>query len=499
MCIRDRGKSALLTTYKTTPYDLSSFNITSGLGWLLHGGFQEVDVESGEVVFEWYALDHITVDQTQTLPGKSHVVGDGYTPMSAFDYFHLNSVDKSERTGNYLISGRHTSTLYMIDSETGGIIWQLSSEGLSDFECVGFNFSSQHNARIVFESSIETTLSLFDNASDGLNTTMPQSSGMTVTLNHKTNTASLRRQLFAPHRHGLLSTSQGSHQILDDGGSLVGWGSIPAVTEYSPAGVPIWHAWFGRAMNYRAFTADWESTPSFTVPDVYAYAADNSSEPRIYVSWNGATTVAWWDFYGAQSQDEEPVYVGSTSKDGFETKFIAPAFYEWWQVEAVAENGTVLRTSDLQSTLVPSPALSALCDEDGCIEAHPDPRPQPPARPQVCVQHARPEPKHKSAHEHQVQSPPDLYTKEQVHEIVRMVAGTLLSVFQQQSGRLHDANRLADSFNDQLDRESPMQRLDDMRDLNPLWLIVGAMVLVGVFHCVGMVGMFSRPRRGSHG
>ena len=184
------------------------------------------------------------------------------------------------------------------------------------------------------------------------------------------------------------------------------------------------------------------------------------------------------------------MFVGSAYKDGFETKFIAPEFYPWWQVEAVAENGTILCTSDLQSILVPSQALSALCDEDGCIEAHADPTPEPPADEQACVQKTRPKPKSKAAHGRTGQVIPNLYTKDQVHEIVRMVAGTLLSVFQEQSGRSQDAGRVADGFYGRLDHESPLQRLDDMRDLNPLWLIVGAMVLVGLFHCVVMIGVF---------
>lgn len=35
---------------------------------------------------------------------------------SAFDYFHINSVDKSLTSGNYLVSARHTSTVFCVNA-----------------------------------------------------------------------------------------------------------------------------------------------------------------------------------------------------------------------------------------------------------------------------------------------------------------------------------------------------------------------------------------------
>lgn len=81
------------------------------------------------------------------------------------------------------------------------------------------------------------------------------------------------------------------------------------------------------SLNIRAFTTYWTSTPSLTVPNVYAYAANTSSSPRIYVSWNSATTVARWSLYRAQTWTDEPVLIGSTVKEGFETNWIALVFY----------------------------------------------------------------------------------------------------------------------------------------------------------------------------
>lgn len=35
---------------------------------------------------------------------------------SGFDYFHINSVDKSLTSGNYLVSARHTGTVYCVNA-----------------------------------------------------------------------------------------------------------------------------------------------------------------------------------------------------------------------------------------------------------------------------------------------------------------------------------------------------------------------------------------------
>lgn len=71
------GDSALLSFYQTVPYDLSPEGLTSGLGYMLQSGFQEVDVASGAVLFEWYSLDHVDPSASKIAPGISETSGDG--------------------------------------------------------------------------------------------------------------------------------------------------------------------------------------------------------------------------------------------------------------------------------------------------------------------------------------------------------------------------------------------------------------------------------------
>lgn len=55
--------TALLTLYHPIQYDLSPIGGPAD-GWLLENIFQEIDVESREVLFEWNATKHFKLDDT---------------------------------------------------------------------------------------------------------------------------------------------------------------------------------------------------------------------------------------------------------------------------------------------------------------------------------------------------------------------------------------------------------------------------------------------------
>ncbi|PSK45242.1 hypothetical protein B9Z65_2382 [Elsinoe australis] len=361
------GQTAVVASYQAIPYDLSGFNITSGMGWLSQGVFQEVNVTTGEVLYEWFSSNHVDPSMTMIKPNSTDVSGDGLTPATAFDYFHINSVDKSTASGDYLVSARHTSTIYLVNGTDRNIIWQLSSQSHSDFR-PNFNFSSQHDARFISENDTTTVISLFDNASNGYGQTDTQSSGKVVAIDHNAGTATLLSQTYFPREGGILSTSQGNTQVLANGNTFHGWGNWAYVSEHNSSGDAVFFAQFAsdKTMNYRAFSMDWTSTPSMTVPEVYSYAQSDNSSNRVYVSWNGATEVAKWRFYASAGMDQDFQVVGEADKSGFETRYVADAFFPWWRAEALDGAGNALRNSSFQPTFVPSEALSAACTEDGC-------------------------------------------------------------------------------------------------------------------------------------
>lgn len=379
-------ETALLTSYQTIPFDLSApqyGGITGQQGWLQEGVFQEVNVTTGEVLFEWFSSNHVDISDSRVAPHSSDVAGDGLTPHSAWDYFHINSIAKSTTSANYLVSARHVSTIYYINATDESIIWRLSCPGSgtptsSDFDCQSFNFSMQHDARFQSENDTTTVISIFDNASNGDNFTASQSSGMVISLDHNANTATLLSQTFAPIPGGIRSDSQGNTQVLPNGNVFHGWGSVAAISEHALDDngdyQGVLFANFtatnvdGTVMNYRAFSAEWQSTPAYTKPDVYSYAQNNTAPNTIYVSWNGATTVANWNFYAADQIGDPFMSIGSTAKNGFETVWTADAFHQWIMVEAVGPDGTSLRNSSFQPTFVPSQAMmSGACDATGCL------------------------------------------------------------------------------------------------------------------------------------
>ena len=67
------------------------------------GIVQELDIETGEVLFEWRSIDHVALDETYVTP-----LQDG---RPGIDYFHINSIDV-DHDDNLLVSARETSAVY---------------------------------------------------------------------------------------------------------------------------------------------------------------------------------------------------------------------------------------------------------------------------------------------------------------------------------------------------------------------------------------------------
>ncbi|KAK5115058.1 hypothetical protein LTR62_001755 [Meristemomyces frigidus] len=366
--------SAIMTSYRVVPYDLSTFNITNGQGWLLEGMFQEVNVASGEVLFEWYSTNHVDPSMTVIAPNTTDVGGDGLTPHTAFDYFHINAIDKA-KDGNYLVSARHTSTLYYVNATDQSIVWQLSFLGQSDFTCSNFNFSFQHDVRIQAQTDTTMNITIFDNAHNCQASTDIQSSGRFITLDFVKMVATETRRTLAPDG-GIASCSQGNTQVLANGYVFNGWGDKAVFSEVDASNNIVLAGTFtntpnsnSTAMSYRAFSFDWQSTPNNTKPAVFSYALNATAPNTIYVSWNGATTVSTWRFRGADQIGDSFDVIGSTGHAGFETTWIAPKFYMWVMVEAVAWDETSLANSSFQGTFVPSAGVAAFCDEFSCAAA----------------------------------------------------------------------------------------------------------------------------------
>jgi hypothetical protein len=202
--------TALVMSYFAVPWDLSDLGGRRD-GVVEDNVVQEIDVESGAVLFEWHTLGSIPL-------------GDSYRPApkqrgKMHDPWHLNSIDL-DRDGDFIVSARHTNAIYKIDRDTGEVVWRLNGKRSSFQMGRGTKFALQHDARVQRGG----TITLFDNVAEDLPARGRESRGMTLALDHEVGTASLVREF--EHPDGILSATQGSMQALRSGGAFVGWGGL---------------------------------------------------------------------------------------------------------------------------------------------------------------------------------------------------------------------------------------------------------------------------------
>ncbi|KAM5344559.1 hypothetical protein ACJ41O_013094 [Fusarium nematophilum] len=362
------GRTALAEIGSTLPIGLSRWGGTEGQDWIVSTGFQELDVETSRVLFEWESIDH--VDPKYSI----FPLSEGRNTSTAWDYFHLNSVEKDDQ-GNYIISARHTSAIYKINGTTGGIVWTLGGLASSFKVDPETAFAYQHDARLLHRSddgNVEI-LSLFDNAASHDHHISPFSRGRIIQLNHETKTAKALHTYNAPD--GISAQSQGNAQVLPNGNVFVNWGQAGAVTEFSQDGDVLFHAYVDSApvgrlvQNYRGFRFNWTGIPS-EEPAVVAIRSKVGGAVGIYVSWNGDTETAIWRFYAKsisnpiEQRERRETLLGEVKRTGFETRLgveSADLDHSLVFVEAVDVRGEVLRRSPavVVSQGLPEPPASS--------------------------------------------------------------------------------------------------------------------------------------------
>jgi len=370
------GTSALMTVYQPRQYDLTlnpKFRIHHGMGWVVEGVFQEVEIETGKVIFEWRSSDHLDPSLSYTYPASTDTSGDGLSEDTPWDYFHINSIDKNVQ-GDYLISARHMGAIYKISGKDGHIMWEMGGRNPT-FNQTNFKFSSQHHARWISENATHTVISFFDNASNAWTITNKFSHGYLIAINHIDNTATMTNAYGAPDSSGgLLSGSQGNMQVLPDGNVHIGWGEHAIFSEHTPDGSAVQYGQLAqRASNvmvYRSYKFNWTGMP-VTKPSIWTYARSrNSSEfTAMYVSWNGATEVASWNFYIGASAAGPFELAGHTDRTGFETTYKHRDVVGWAFAEALDANGRALERSVIAKTFIPSDTLRPYCTEWACDKA----------------------------------------------------------------------------------------------------------------------------------
>ena len=316
--------TALVTIYARTPMDLSSYGGPED-GAVLDGIAQEIDIESGEVIFEWHSLEHVDPEESfyEATPDLEN----------AYDYFHINSIEEAGED-HFLISARRTSAVYKVDRRTGEVVWRLGGKR-SDFAMgEGTDFAYQHDARL----QPDGTITLFDNRGAAMN---EQSRGIRLKIDEDAMTATLLQEFTHPEEP--FATYQANVQVLPNGNVFVGWGSAPYLTEHGRSGELLFDARFpSEVESYRAFRFPWRGRPTGD-PDL-AGESGTGGRVTLYASWNGATEVVSWEVLaGPNPEDLKPV--GSAPRKGFETEIALRTDEPYVAVRAKDRSGRPLGVS----------------------------------------------------------------------------------------------------------------------------------------------------------
>lgn len=387
-----------MTMYEVRQHDVSEFREfdpeEEDPNYIWDCLFQEVDIATGNLIFEWRASEHIPLSETY------HDIGPGGTKEDPFDWYHINSIEKDE-LGNYLISARYTHSVTYIDGRTKETIWVLGGK-VNDFKDLSggnaTNFAWQHDARFLPLSAYprlyasETSggrdngdgtttklLTLFDNAAEDLHYDygLEISRGLLLEITYPTpgaaTTADLNKREAVPgtkeayaarvvqsyeNPKGIRSSSQGSMQILPQGEHedpkvLVGYGLNAVWTEFDSDGTVLCDVHFGAdtswergdIQSYRAYKFAWKGNPS-TSPAIDI--SDDGEE--IYVSWNGATDVVDWVLQCSDRKSEKSWNdLLRMRKTGFETVIALPEEEDarYLRVQALGKNGKVLGKTEV--------------------------------------------------------------------------------------------------------------------------------------------------------
>jgi hypothetical protein len=319
--------TALLTSYPTIQRDLTPVG-GSATGFMYDCHVQEVDVATGQLLFDWRASDTIPLDESFLKPSDD-ATANGTSASAAYDPYHVNSVDA--RPDGYLVSARHTHTVYLV-GKSGSVQWRLGGKQ-SDFNLPDdAAFAWQHDVR----QRGSGVISLFDNHYK--DETAGTSRGLLLTVDEKKRTAVVKLELA---RGGHRGNAMGNVQFLPNGHYFVGWGSDPAATEFAADGTPVFEATGIGGGSYRVYRAEWAAAPE-TLPDI-AVGPGNGSTMQLYASWNGATAVESWRFLSG-SDPEALSEAVTVKRTGFETT-VAVAAAPRVAVQALDAMGKVLAAS----------------------------------------------------------------------------------------------------------------------------------------------------------
>lgn len=318
--------TALISIYDKKFADVESMPGYHRKGWIWDSVFQELDLQTGEAIFEWRASDHIDVSKSY------HPIGE-MEESDPRDVYHINSVRK-DTLGNFLVSSRYLRAVLYIDGITGKVLWQLGGKDNSFHDLsngTATTFLGQHDADILEREDKHNHakkthfITFFNNNADWDNTTDIQSKGARIEISLDDMTARLDLSLSTSNSTSttttrpILSSSQGSYQTLPNGHIVLGYGFNAAMAEFSETGELLCSMLFqpssrfdtGDVQSYRNLRFNWTGFPRDTKPRLVGEVDGSSSseegegDVKLYMSWNGATEVSRWLLEGFENNNND--------------------------------------------------------------------------------------------------------------------------------------------------------------------------------------------------
>jgi len=324
--------TAYLTAVGLAHADLRPYGGKRG-GAYYYGVAQEIDLDSGKVLFQWRSDQHVGLDESYTTPKQF-----GSEP---WDYFHINSIS-IDGDGDLLLSARNTWAAYKVSRSTGALIWRMGGKH-SDF-------SFAPNAQFAWQHDVLAQpgglVSVFDNGA-GVYVTEKQSRGLVLRPDLADKRVELALQFLHPGGP-LVARALGNVQLLPGGHVFIGWGNWASFSEFSPDGEVLLSGRLAGSdtLSYRAFRSAWSAVPA-APPAIATKRAGGGL--LLYASWNGATDVASWLVLGGPSRsDLSPM--GTAAKAGFETEVSLPSRPAYVAVVALDGSGHQLARSAAAGT-----------------------------------------------------------------------------------------------------------------------------------------------------
>jgi hypothetical protein len=293
---------------------------------------QEVDIRTGELLFEWHSLPQIKTSYSYMSPRAG----------KAWDYFHGNAIDPLP-SGGFLLSGRNTSAVYQV-SATGEVLWTMG--GKHDTFAIAaqhptWQFCFQHDVRKVGHDR----LTVFDNGGKGPG--CPRHKARMEEFAYDPSTGAVVRTTkyssyaASSNRRGYYAWAVGSARFLQNRDLMVSWGTTGRITEFTPAHRVDFDLTLAQK-TYRGVRWRWFGDPT-SKPAVAASRVRTHVD--VYASWNGSTRVTRWRaLVGTTRRHMRPVGA-RVLRTGFETRISVDTLARYVAVRAIGAHGRVLADS----------------------------------------------------------------------------------------------------------------------------------------------------------